>query len=74
MGDYKPEIVYENADVLRRSIPAMTQRSAQNERGARRADLVSVRDDVDLPVIAAFRLLAAKIAVRGIRFCLKDSC
>ena len=27
-----------------------------------RPQLVTVRDDVDLPVIAAFRLLAAKLA------------
>jgi (E)-4-hydroxy-3-methylbut-2-enyl-diphosphate synthase len=57
MGDYKPEIVYEQARVLevdpRDDLQALNQQPAQ---------LVTVRDGIDLPMISAFRLLAAKIA------------
>src|SRR5438270_96195 len=62
MGDYKPEIVYENARVVEidpRDEDALAQLNEDPE-----AQLVTVRDDVDLPVIAAFRLLAAKAAPR----------
>ena len=62
MGDYKPETIYENANVIEvdpRDDAAITKINAQ-----RSAQLVTVRDDVDLPVIAAFRLLAAGLQVR----------
>ena len=62
MGDYKPEIIYENANVIEvdpRDDAAITKINAQ-----RSAQLVTVRDDVGLPVIAAFRLLAAGLQVR----------
>jgi (E)-4-hydroxy-3-methylbut-2-enyl-diphosphate synthase len=62
MGDFKPEFVVEQMDVLSidpRDDPAITtvNQSAQPR-------LVTVRDGVDLPVITAFRLLAAKLDVR----------
>jgi (E)-4-hydroxy-3-methylbut-2-enyl-diphosphate synthase len=62
LGDYKPEIVFENARVREvdpRDDDAMAQLNAMDE-----PQLVTVRDDVDLPVITAFRLLAAKVAAR----------
>jgi (E)-4-hydroxy-3-methylbut-2-enyl-diphosphate synthase len=62
MGDYKPEIVYETADVVEidpRDDSAVTKINAE-----RSAQLVTVRDDVDLSVIAAFRLLAARLQAR----------
>ena len=62
MGDYKPEIVYENANVIEvdpRDEDAITKINAE-----RSAQFVTVRDDVDLPVIAAFRLLAARLQAR----------
>jgi (E)-4-hydroxy-3-methylbut-2-enyl-diphosphate synthase len=62
LGDYKPEIVYENARVSEidpRDDDAVTQLNATDE-----PQLVTVREDVDLPVITAFRLLAAKVAPR----------
>ncbi len=62
MGDYKPEIVYENANVIEvdpRDDAAITKINAE-----RSAQLVSVRDDVSLSVIAAFRLLAARLQAR----------
>src|SRR5436853_3210025 len=59
MGDYKPEIVYENAQIQeidpsdKDAIARLNQKSD--------AQFVTVKDDVDLPVIAAFRLLAARL-------------
>jgi (E)-4-hydroxy-3-methylbut-2-enyl-diphosphate synthase len=62
MGDYKPEIVYEDANIIAidpRHDAAIAKISAQQS-----AQFVTVTDEVDLPVIAAFRLLAAKLQVR----------
>ncbi len=62
MGDYKPEIVYENAQVEEidpRNEIAITRLNASAE-----ARLVTVKDDVDLLLITAFRLLAAKLHSR----------
>src|SRR6266404_4344877 len=62
LGDYRPEIVYENArvhEVDPRDDDAVARLNKNGE-----PQLVTVNDDVDLPVIAAFRLLAAKLAVR----------
>ena len=62
MGDYKPEIVYENATAVEidpRHDAAIAKINAEGS-----TQFVSVRDDVDLPVIAAFRLLAARLQVR----------
>jgi (E)-4-hydroxy-3-methylbut-2-enyl-diphosphate synthase len=59
MGDYKPEIVYENATTVEidpRDDAAIAKINAEGS-----TQFVTVRDDVDLPVIAAFRLLAAKL-------------
>ena len=59
MGDYKPEIIYENAQVVEVDPRDESVVARLNENPA--AQLVTVRDDVDLPVIAAFRLLATKL-------------
>jgi (E)-4-hydroxy-3-methylbut-2-enyl-diphosphate synthase len=62
MGDYKPEIVYENAQIEEvdpRDDAAMARLNESSE-----ARLFTVKDDVDLAVIAAFRLLAAKLHPR----------
>jgi (E)-4-hydroxy-3-methylbut-2-enyl-diphosphate synthase len=62
LGDYKPEIVYEKAAVHEldpRDDAAIDELNQNSE-----PQLVTVRDDVDLPVITAFRLLAAKLAAR----------
>jgi (E)-4-hydroxy-3-methylbut-2-enyl-diphosphate synthase len=62
LGDYKPEIVYENARIVEID-PRDEGASAQlNESGE--TQLVTVRDDIDLPVIVAFRLLASKLSSR----------
>jgi (E)-4-hydroxy-3-methylbut-2-enyl-diphosphate synthase len=62
MGDYKPEIVYESAyieEVDPRDESAIAELN-QNSM----PQLVAVKDDVDLSVIAAFRLLAARLHPR----------
>jgi (E)-4-hydroxy-3-methylbut-2-enyl-diphosphate synthase len=62
MGDYKPEIVYEDANIIAidpRDDAAIAKLNAQQ-----RAQFVTVTDEIDLPVIAAFRFLAAKLQAR----------
>jgi (E)-4-hydroxy-3-methylbut-2-enyl-diphosphate synthase len=62
LGDYKPEIVYEDANLIEldpRDDAAIARLNGNSE-----AQFVTVRDDVDLPVISAFRLLAAKLNPR----------
>jgi (E)-4-hydroxy-3-methylbut-2-enyl-diphosphate synthase len=70
MGDYKPEIAYENAriqEVDPRDEDAIAQLNAE-----RTPQVVTVRDDVDLAVIPAFRLLAARLDPRHL-ILLKDA-
>jgi (E)-4-hydroxy-3-methylbut-2-enyl-diphosphate synthase len=62
MGDYKPEIVYEDANIIAidpRDDETMAKLNAQQS-----AQFVTVTDEIDLPVIAATRLLAAKLQAR----------
>jgi (E)-4-hydroxy-3-methylbut-2-enyl-diphosphate synthase len=62
MGDYKPEIVYEDSNIMAidpRNDEAIAKLNAQQS-----AQFVTVMDEIDLPVIAAFRLLAAKLQAR----------
>jgi (E)-4-hydroxy-3-methylbut-2-enyl-diphosphate synthase len=59
MGDYKPEIVYESArieEVDPRDEDAIAKLNAEQT-----PYLVTVRDNLDLEVIPAFRLLAARL-------------
>src|SRR6266496_3663837 len=62
LGDYKPEIVYENAQI--------EEIDPRDESGIARLNqnsplqFVTVKDDVDLPTITAFRLLAARLHPR----------
>ena len=62
MGDYKPEIVYENANII--EVDPRDDAAVAKINSERDAQLVTVKEDVDLPVIAAFRLLAAKLQAR----------
>src|SRR5207244_8854423 len=62
MGDYKPEIVYENATAV--EIDPRDDAAIAKINAERSTQFVTVRDDVDLPVIAAFRLLAAQLQAR----------
>ena len=62
MGDYKPEIVYEKAQIKELDPRDEIAISELNQNST--AQLVTIRDGVDLPVIAAFRLLAARLHPR----------
>lgn len=62
LGDYQPEIVYEKAGIMEidpRDEAAIARLNENTE-----AQLVTVRDDADLNVIPAFRLLAAALHPR----------
>jgi (E)-4-hydroxy-3-methylbut-2-enyl-diphosphate synthase len=62
MGDYKPEIIYENAGIAEvdpRDEAAIAKLNAEHS-----PQFVTVREDVDLPVIPAFRLLATRLHPR----------
>ncbi len=70
LGDFQPELVYEDLPVVQidpRDGQAVAELKARSE-----AFLVTVKDGIDLPVIAAFRLLAAGIGARH-PILLKDS-
>ncbi len=62
MGDYKPEIVYEDANVV--AIDPGDDEAIAKLNAQQSAQFVTVTDEIDLPVIAAFRLLAAKLHAR----------
>ena len=62
MGDYKPEIVYEDANVT--AIDPRDDETIAKLNAKQSAQFVTVTDGIDLPVIAAFRLLAAKLHAR----------
>ena len=62
MGDYKPEFVYEQAEVVELD-PRDAVGMARLEQ-SQQTEFVTVKDDIDLPVIPAFRLLAAKLPVQ----------
>jgi len=62
MGDYQPEIIYEEARVVELDPRDTALVRAENARPG--PMLFSVRDGLDLPVIAAFRLLAAQLDAR----------
>ena len=62
MGDYKPEIVYENANIV--EIDPRDENAIARLNQSATAQFVTVKDDVDLAVIARYRLLAAKLHAR----------
>src|SRR5207248_9269244 len=62
MGDYKPEIVYENANIV--EIDPRDENAIARLNQSATTQFVTVKNDVDLAVIAAFRLLAAKLHSR----------
>ena len=59
MGDYKPEFVYETAGVIELDPRDDSGIAALNN--GTDTKLVAVANDLDLPVIAAYRLLAARL-------------
>jgi (E)-4-hydroxy-3-methylbut-2-enyl-diphosphate synthase len=62
MGDYKPEIIYESAQIA--EIDPRDESAIARLNASDAPRFVTVKDDVDLSVIAAFRLLAAKLQPR----------
>ena len=62
MGDYQPEIIFEEARVV--ELDPRDTDLVQAENARPETMLFSVRDGLDLPVIAAFRLLAAQLDAR----------
>src|SRR5438874_434500 len=62
MGDYKPEIVFENAHV--KELDPRDDEAVTRVNESAKTQLVTVKDGIDLPMIAAFRLLAAKLQSR----------
>jgi (E)-4-hydroxy-3-methylbut-2-enyl-diphosphate synthase len=60
LGDYQPEIVYEKAGIV--EIDPRDEAAVMQLNQLAAPEFVTVRDDVPLPVITAFRMLAAKIA------------
>src|SRR6184192_3293247 len=62
MGDYKPEIVYEDAEIVEvdpRDDAAIAKLNSESA-----SQFVTVNDDAELAVIPAFRLLASKLQPR----------
>ena len=70
LGDFQPELVYEDLLIVEIDPRNAGEVAALNARP--QACLVTVKDGLDLPVIAAFRLLAAKVEARH-PILLKDS-
>jgi (E)-4-hydroxy-3-methylbut-2-enyl-diphosphate synthase len=62
MGDYKPEVIYENARI--QEVDPRDDAAIARLNGERTIQFVTVKDDVDLAVVPAFRLLAAKLQAR----------
>jgi (E)-4-hydroxy-3-methylbut-2-enyl-diphosphate synthase len=62
MGDYKPEIVYEDANIL--AIDPQDDAAIAKLNAQQNAEFVTVADETDLSMIAAFRLLSAKLHAR----------
>jgi (E)-4-hydroxy-3-methylbut-2-enyl-diphosphate synthase len=58
LGDYKPEFIVEDSGIA--EIDPRDEQAIAALNAAPDARLVAVRDGLDLPVIAAYRLLAAK--------------
>ena len=62
LGDYQPEIIYESAGI--REVDPASDSEVEAVNAEPRDVIVTVRDGVDLPVIAAFRILAARLEAR----------
>jgi len=60
LGDYQPEIVYEKAGIVEIDPRDDTAVARLNESAT--SEFVTVRDDVPMPVITAFRMLGSRIA------------
>jgi (E)-4-hydroxy-3-methylbut-2-enyl-diphosphate synthase len=70
LGDYRPEIIYEKAGI--HEVDPRNHDEIRTVNCETRDVLVTVRDGLDLPVIAAFRMLATRLEPRH-PILLKDS-
>ena len=70
LGDFQPELVYEDLPIIEIDPRKAGEVAELNARP--QGSLVTVKDGLDLPVIAAFRLLAANVEARH-PILLKDS-
>jgi (E)-4-hydroxy-3-methylbut-2-enyl-diphosphate synthase len=70
LGDFQPELVYEDLPLT--EIDPRDDRAVDQLNACSEASLVTVKDGVDSPVIAAFRMLAEKVEARH-PILLKDS-
>jgi (E)-4-hydroxy-3-methylbut-2-enyl-diphosphate synthase len=62
LGDYKPELVLEDSGVV--SVDPRDEAAVAKVNAAPEAVMVTVADGLDVPVIAAYRLLAARLDER----------
>jgi len=62
LGDYKPEIIYENSQI--QEVDPRDENAIAKLNSESATQFVTVNDDVDLPVIVAFRLLATRLHAR----------
>jgi (E)-4-hydroxy-3-methylbut-2-enyl-diphosphate synthase len=62
MGDYKPEFIYEDAEIV--EIDPRDSQVVASINGAPDAKLVALADGLDVPVIAGYRLLASRLDPR----------
>ena len=62
IGDYRPEIIYENANIV--EIDPCDDDAIARVNRSPGPQFVTVKDEVELPMISAFRLLAAKLQPR----------
>jgi (E)-4-hydroxy-3-methylbut-2-enyl-diphosphate synthase len=62
MGDYKPEIVYEKAEI--EQVDPCDENAIARINQSANPRFVTLKDNVDLPIIPGFRLLAAKLQPR----------
>ena len=62
MGDYKPELIYESSDIA--EVDPRDDAAVAKLNDSAEPRLVAVANDLELPVIAAYRLLAAKLQPR----------
>ncbi len=70
MGDYQPEFVYETSGVI--EVDPRDEEAIEAINRSESPKLVAIRNDLDLPVVPAYRLLAAKLEPRH-PILLKDS-
>jgi len=59
LGDFQPDFIYEQSGVV--ELDPRDERAVAALNAADEPHLVTVQEDTDLPVIAAFRLLAARL-------------